>query len=190
MGVLQNISNAITSAINSLGVWGDVIINLFGVIAIVSVLVSYQMKERDKIFILYIVATFSWIIYFILQGNLVSGIMCVISVCRSLVFMQRGKKKWAESAWWLVVFFVLMVGATIFTYRDWRDIFALLATALGTIAFFMVKEKHIRYVNVVAYVFWILNSVTNLYVVSTISDVATLISLLIAIYRFRKTERS
>lgn len=190
MGVLQNISNAITSAINSLGVWGVVIINAFGVIAIVSILASYQMKQRDKIFILYIIATFAWMSYFVLQGNLVSGIMSVIAVCRSLVFMQRGKKKWAESVWWLVGFLVIMLGSTILTYRDWRDIFALLATAFGTVAFFAVKEKNIRLINLGAYICWILNSATNLYWIALVSDSATLVSLLIAIYRFRKTERS
>ncbi len=188
MGFLQSISNSITVTISSIGVWGDIIVNLFGVIAIISMFIGYQMKQRQKIFILYMIANVCWVFYFTLQGNLVSALMCLISLIRSLVFLQRGKKKWAESILWLYFFLAVMLTSTVLTYRDWRDIFALLATAFGTIAFFAIKEKTLRIVNSGAYIFWMVNSITNLYWVALISDTISFISLLIALYRYRKVE--
>ena len=182
------VSKAIVDAMLSLGVWNDIIVNAVGVVALIFLVASYQMKERTAIFNVYLGAAISWIFYFVLQGNIASALMNVVGIVRTLIFKLRGKYKWVDSYWTLVVFLVVMLGLTALSFRDWRDIFPLLATAFSTFAFFAIKEKSIRVINLGAYVAWILNGVTCGYWVALACDSITFISLVVALIRFSKVE--
>ena len=182
------ISKAIVDAMLSLGVWNDIIVNAVGVVALIFLVASYQMKERTAIFNVYLGAAISWIFYFVLQGNIASALMNIVGIVRTIIFKLRGKYKWVDSYWTLVVFLVVMLGLTALSFRDWRDIFPLLATAFSTFAFFAIKEKSIRVINLGAYVAWILNGVTCGYWVALACDSITFVSLVIALVRFSKVE--
>ena len=183
------VSKAIVDAMLSLGVWNDIIVNAVGVVALIFLVASYQMKERTAIFYVYLGAAISWIFYFVLQGNIASALMNIVGIVRTIIFKLRGKYKWVDSYWTLVVFLVVMLGLTALSFRDWRDIFPLLATAFSTFAFFAIKEKSIRVINLGAYVAWILNGVTCGYWVALACDSITFISLVVALIRFSKVDK-
>ena len=183
------VSKAIVDAMLSLGVWNDIIVNAVGVVALIFLVASYQMKERTAIFNVYLGAAISWIFYFVLQGNIASALMNIVGIVRTIIFKLRGKYKWVDSYWTLVVFLVVMLGLTALSFRDWRDIFPLLATAFSTFAFFAIKEKSIRVINLGAYVAWILNGVTCGYWVALACDSITFISLVVALIRFSKVDK-
>lgn len=183
------ISKAIVDAMHSLGVWNDIIVNGVGVIALAFLVVSYQMKDRTSIFNVYLGAAIAWIFYFLLQGNIASVFMNIVAIARTLIFKLRGKYKWVDSKWTLVIFLVVMLGLTALSFRDWRDIFPLLATAFSTFAFFAIKEKSIRVINLGAYIAWILNGATCGYWVALACDSITFISLVVALIRFSKVEK-
>lgn len=182
------ISKSIVDAMLSLGVWNDIIVNGVGVVALIFLVASYQMKDRTSIFNVYLGAAIAWIFYFLLQGNIASALMNVVGIVRTLIFKLRGKYKWVDSKWTLVIFLVVMLGLTALSFRDWRDVFPLLATAFSTFAFFAIKEKSIRVINLGAYLAWILNGVTCGYWVALACDSITFISLIVALVRFAKAE--
>lgn len=183
------ISKSIVEAMTSLGVWNDIIVNGIGVIALVFLVASYQMKSRRLMFNVYFGTAIAWTFYFGLQGNIASALMNVVGLVRTFVFRLRGKKEWVDSYWTLVVFLAVSLGLTALSFRDPRDIFPLLATAFQTIAFFAIKEKTIRLINLMGYVAWILNGVTCGYWVALICDSITFVSLIVALCRYSKKEK-
>lgn len=189
MNVFEEIALAITSVIAAMGVWGEILVNAIGVIAVISLLLSYQMKNRAQIFTWYAIATLSWLVYFVLKGDFASTLMSIIGLFRTYVFRRRGQEKWADSILWLFFFLIVMLGISALTFKDARDLFPLAATALSTIAFFAVKEKNLRLINLCAYLAWIGNGITKFYWVALIGDVATFISLVIALIRFHKSDK-
>ena len=191
MNFLNELSQKMLSSLETLGVWHDVITNFFGVIAIILLATSFQMKSRIKLLLVFLFSQMMWATYFILQGDLASGIMCSISITMSLVFMQREKHKWANSIFWLFFFIAVMLTCSILTFKDWRDLFPLLGNLLTTISFFTLNEKVLRNINIGTYLSWMGNSISKLYVVALISDTMTLISVIISIVRFnsKKTEK-
>ncbi len=184
--MFDNISKAIVDAMLSLGVWNDIIVNGVGVVALIFLVTSYQMKDRTAIFNVYFGAAIAWIVYFLLQGNIASALMNIVGVVRTFVFKLRGKYKWVDSKWNLVAFLVVIVGLTALSFRDWRDVFPLLATAFSTFAFFAIKENSIRMIDLFAYIAWILNGVTGGYWVALACDTITFLSLIVALIRFYK----
>jgi hypothetical protein len=191
MNFLNELSQKMLSSLETLGVWHDVITNFFGVIAIILLVISFQMKSRVKLLLVFLFSQLIWAIYFVLQGDLASGIMCTVAITMSLVFMQREKHKWANSIFWLFFFIAIIVTCSILTFKDWRDLFPLMGNLLTTISFFTLNEKLLRSINVGTYLCWMGNSISKLYVVALISDTLTLISVIISIVRFnvKKSEK-
>jgi hypothetical protein len=186
MPFLTDLSNSIVDSLSALGVYYNVLTTVVGVISVVILFMSYQMKTRGKILATYIGAAAGWMLYFILQGDLTSAVMNVIGIIRSVIFMQREKYKWANSVFWLFFFIAIMVGCVLLTFSSWKDIFPLLGTVLGTISFFVLSETLLRVLNIGTYCMWIGNSISKGYVIAMISDAFALISCIISIIRYRK----
>lgn len=98
--------------------------------------------------------------------------------------MQRGKRAWAESVWWLILFLVLQVLVTIFTVSSWVDVFCVTAGFLGVFAYFFKDGKKYRLFSFLHMIIWVANSIANFYLISLISDTLSAISCAVAIYRF------
>ena len=186
MEFLNELSKIIVQGLSSLGVWYDILVNFFGVIAIILLVMSFQMKSRIKLLLVFILSQSTWIIYFVLQGDLASGIMCTIAIIMSLIFMQREKHKWANSIFWLFFFVALMLTCSILTFKDWRDLFPLLGNVLTAISFFTLNDKLLRTINIGTYLCWMGNSISKLYIVALISDTLTLISVIVSLIRLKK----
>ncbi|MBR2330530.1 MAG: YgjV family protein [Clostridia bacterium] len=185
MPFFNDVSKRIVDSLSALGVYYNVLTTAVGVISIVVLFLSYQMKTRGKILATYIGAAAGWMLYFILQGDLTSAMMNVIGIIRSVIFMQREKHKWANSVFWLFFFIAVMVGCILLTFSSWKDIFPLLGTVLGTVSFFVLSETLLRFLNIGTYCMWIGNSISKGYVVAMISDAFALISCIISIIRYR-----
>ena len=120
MTFLTDLSKGLLVFLSSLGVWHTILVNAVGIISIGLLFISYQAKDRYRILMLYIFAAAGWALYFVLQGDLVSALMNVVGIIRSIIFMQRGKHKWAESILWLFGFIAIMTVFTDFHLSEYR----------------------------------------------------------------------
>ena len=190
MEFLNNLSKDIVAILSPLGIWYTIITNFIGVIAIILLALSFQMKSRKKLLFVFIFSQLCWALYFSLQGDLSSGVMCTLSIVMSLIFMQREKHKWANSILWLFFFIALMLTCSILTFKnDWRNLFPLFGNLLTTISFFMLNEEVLRVINIETYLCWMGNSISKFYIVALISDTLTFISVIVSIIRFNKKQK-
>ena len=189
MPFLNNLSKSIVDSLSVLGVYYSVLTTAVGVISIVVLFLSYQMKTRGKILTTYIGAATGWMLYFILQGDLTSAILNVIGIIRSVIFMQREKHAWAKSIFWLFFFIAVMVTCVALTFTDWKDLFPLIGTILGTISFFVLSETLLRLLNVGTYCMWMCNSIFKGFVVAMVSDGFALLSCIISLIRYRDKDK-
>jgi hypothetical protein len=113
----------------------------------------------------------------------------VIGVIRLLIFIQKGKHKWADSIWWLVFFLLLQTVVSVFTFKDWQDIFSLSAGFVGIVAYFMIDPKKYRALSLAHMSLWVVNSAIRFYPIALISDTMSTISVAVAIVRFTIAER-
>ena len=166
-----------------------IVLNGFGVLAIGCKVCEYQVKKRDVMLIIATIANVLWVLYFVFYGDLASALTCFIGVVRLLVFMQKGKHKWAESSIWLVLFLILQVAVAIFTYKVWKDLISLTAGFVGIFAYFVASPKKYRYLSFVYMSLWVVNGIIKFYPVALISDTMSLISVTVAIVRFSIMEK-
>ena len=190
---LTDIGNSLVSALSgALGVWYVVLFNAFGVIAIIVKLLETQNKSRNKIVAFASIGYACWITYFVLNGNFTSAFVNAIGFVQCLIFMQRGKYKWADSIFWLIFFLVVQVVVSVFTFSDWRSMFAIVAGLISTVAYFVMSEKLYRYLFWALITLWLVNGFIYFYWIAVIHDAFAWISIVIAIFRYNikgKTDR-
>ena len=179
--------------INSLGIiWFNVLINFIGSVAILVKVIETQNKKRTRIVLFAVLNYFLWITYFVLNGNFTAAVVNGISFIQLLIFLQRGKYKWADSYFWLVFFILAQVVAGFFTWAGPYSLFSITAGILSTVAYFVMDEKIYRYFFLALITLWIFNGIVYGYVIALIHDIFAFVSILIAIirYNFKKTAPS
>jgi mannose/fructose/N-acetylgalactosamine-specific phosphotransferase system component IIC len=98
--------------------------------------------------------------------------------------MQRGKHKWADSIFWLIFFLVVQIVVSVFTFSDWRSIFAIVAGLISTVAYFVMSEKLYRYLFFALITLWLVNGFIYFYWIAVIHDAFAWVSIVIAIFRY------
>lgn len=164
--------------------WYIVLINFVGVIAIIVKVFETQNKNRNKIVLLAILNYVLWITYFILNGNFTSATVNTISCIQALIFLQRGKRKWADSIFWLIFFIAIQIGASFFTWQSPFSLFSILAGICSTVTYYVMNEKLYRYFFLVLILLWIGNGIVYFYPIALAHDVFAAVSISIAIVRY------
>ena len=183
---MVEVSHAIVGALDgAMGKFYPILFNAIGVISIFLQFMIFQMKHKKRIVFVGILSDVGWLLYFALQGDLISGTANIIGIMSKIIVLLREKHRWAESLLWNV-FFIAFAGIfAVCTYKDWKDIFAITACTLSILAFFMKDENGIRKVALFAYCAFACNSISKLYVVALIADITALASCIIALIRYK-----
>ncbi len=182
---IVEISNKLVGTLsNFLGIWYIIILNAFGVIAIILKASEFQLKSRKLIFLFASLSALCWVMYFLVQGDFVSMFINFISMINIIIFLQRDRYKWASSKWLLLLFVLLQLSLGILTFKYWHDIFAIVGGVLTTLSYFVINKKTYRYINVFNMSCWVANSISKMYIIALINDSFALISVIVSIFRF------
>jgi hypothetical protein len=144
------------------------------------------MRDKKAIVAVGIINGLGWFTYFILQGDFVSCVANIISIMSKIIILLQYKHNWAKSIFWNYFFLVFAGVFSLLTFKTWKDIFIIISCVTNILAFFMTKESNIRKIALVAYCFAFLNSISKLYYVALIADVTALLSIVVALIRYRK----
>ena len=175
----------VTSLNNSFGRIGYLIfVNAFGVIAMIIKIIETQSKKRSRIIVFAMSCSCCWTVYFLLNGDFTSSIISLIGIVQALIFMQRGKHKWANNIAWLIVFLVAQALICVFTWKGPVSLLSVIAGMIGTVAYYVMSERVYRFLTLALFLFWVANSVVNFYPMALINDVFGTISITIAIVRY------
>lgn len=181
---IADISSAMVENLMTLGVWYYVILNAFGVVAIILKVTEFQLNNRSVILTFALSAAACWVAYFILQGDFVSALTCAIGVVQGLIFLQRGKHKWADSKFWLFFFLIIQITSGVIFFKEWHDIFATLAGVFNVLAYFVLDKKKYRLLGFICLFWWVMNSAFKFYPIAFANDLFGCISAFVAIIRY------
>ena len=112
----------------------NLITQLLGIGAMVSLFLIYQQKERKNIIICKLSADLFWIAHYFLLGATAGIIPNFVGVFRELVFYNRNSKKWASHWLWTVVFISANLILGICNFDVWYDIVPIIASSFVTVS--------------------------------------------------------
>lgn len=147
--------------------------------------ISFQQNNSRNILLFQILANSAFVIHFIFLGAPEGAAMNLISLVRNFVFFQKNQKtKWADNQFWLYFFTAITIAAGIITWKGWLSLLPTLGLVLSGIAFYSKNPRTNRLVYFPSSPLWLVYDIVSRSIAGTITEVFSLISLIIAIVRF------
>ena len=116
---------------------------LIGVLAIGVSFLIYIQKSRYRMVFLKLVTDVLWVVHHLSISSFTAAATTGIAILREIVFLPEGKKN-KDHTLTLVLFSVLFVAASVFTWKDYFSILPAIASVLATLAFSSDRVKTIR----------------------------------------------
>ena len=156
---------------------------IIGLIGLILSIVAFQFKKHKHIVLLKLSSELVFSIQYILLGARTGAVLDFISVIRNFLFYKFVKKNISTTP--VIVIFGLFVVITGFvTFDGFMSLLPIGSKLLTTVSYGMKNEKWLRVITLPSCILWI---IYNLFVSSyagTLTDGITLVSLLIAMYKF------
>lgn len=161
----------------------DFIIQLIGFLGLAISIIAFQFKKHRGIVLCKATSELVFALQYILLGAWTAAVLDFFSVVRNFLF-YRFVKKGRSTLPVIIVFGIFVIMTGFFTYDGFVSLLPIGSKLLTTISYGIKKEKWLRIITLPSCILWI---IYNLYVNSiagVLTDSMTLISLLIAMYKF------
>lgn len=167
----------------------DIIIQAVGFLALASSLISFQFKKHGQIMLFRTASELIFALQYILLGAWSAAVMDGISVIRNTLYTQLVKKNRSTTPV-IIGFCIFVVVVGVVTFEGIISLLPIISKLLTTISYGMKNERLLRLITLPSCIFWVIYNVFVGSVAGALADSMTLISLLIAMYKFdiRKTE--
>lgn len=164
---------------------------IVGVLVTITVIIIQQLKKRTQIlWASVLVNVLGALNVLLIDGKLGSGVTVnFVAIAQILVALWHEKKNTKESLIEKIIFLILYVGVGAMSYTGPLDILAILAAVFYMVAMLQKKEQNIRLCLLANMTSWtiyhgILGS-TGIF-----AQLAGIVSALIALYRYRKKDKT
>lgn len=161
----------------------DILIQAIGFLGLALSLVAFQFRKQGTIVILKMASELVFAIQYILLGAWTAAVLDGISVIRNLLFYKLVKKDISTTP--VIVVFGLFVVATGFaTYDGAISLIPIASKLLTTVSYGMKNAKLLRFITLPSCILWIIYNLSVGSFAAALSDLLSLSSLLLAIYKF------
>lgn len=162
-----------------------------GLIATVFCIAAFQAKNRRTILVIQMIGMCLWVVHFLLKGNYAGAAMNGLAVIRSLVYVRRGRSRWADSRIIPAFFIALFIGAGIATYYVGGEVdrhfwfLPVIAMTITSIGLFCKNEQTVRVINLFSSPPWIAYNTLCRSAPAIFTETFTMVSVFIALLRYR-----
>ncbi len=162
------------------------IAQVVGFIGIIVAFISFQCKDNKRLFFYQLLSSVIWVIHFlILQAY--SGVLLNAAGAIRGFFLYNTDKKWGSSKVTMIAVTLLMIACGIVTWTGPICLFPAIGMALGTLAMWSRNGRLLRWVQLLCVSpFWIIYNIPNKSIAGIVCETMNMISVIIALYRFRK----
>lgn len=146
---------------------------------------SYQVKSNIKLFLVQNLSDALFVLQFYLLGGMSASLCTIVCIIRNLILMKMNDCAWARWKGWTFIFTVIFAIAVAITWGGPISIFPFIACLANTFAYWTNNARTIRVISaVITAPAWLIHDVYLLALGGIITDVLTIGSVAISIYRF------
>ena len=154
---------------------------MFGIIAIISLIVSFQINDKNSLLKYQIISSFSSFFQYLLIGSLMGAFMNLVAGIRNVVFARYDGK---IPIFILIVFIILITFLSMISYNGDISLLPMLAVLSYSFALWTLDLKLIRLIDVLASILFLVFDVCVFSVTGFILHFLEMSSALVSIYRF------
>lgn len=160
---------------------------VFGILAVITFLASYQQKKRRNIIVLNVISRVLYILQYCLLGAFSGAVLDILGAISSVIAEKKNApaiKAHKKAVLISINAVIVVVGLLLY-----ENVFSLLPIAgvlLHTSAFWLDDEKKIRIVSLLGSPFWFVYNFVSRAYGSAVGDILTMVSIIVAMIRYRK----
>ena len=170
-----------------------IIPQIIGIIAVILFVLSYQLKKRRGIILCNVFSRCLYILQYVLLGAFSGAILDVIGVIASVIAEKKDKpfiKKHLRAVIISIDAIMVVAGVIIcIINQSLLDLLPIAGVLLHTSAFWLTDERKIRLVSLTGSPFWFVYNFASRAYGSAAGDLFTMVSIVIAMIKYRKKEK-
>ena len=161
-------------------------------------LISFQQKVYKRALLCQMFSTVFFGISYFMLGATVGGILNIVAMIRSVVFLFKEKTR-ADNVFWMIFFIVsfilsypaafLLFGKEPSVKNLVTEIFPIIAMTLATVSIRIGSTKAIRWLGLFASPLWLTYNICSLSLGATLCEILNLISITVGIIRFDRKDK-
>ena len=163
-----------------------IVAQIIGLIAFVVSLIAYHKKDKKTILNNMVTSNILNLIHYLLLGAFSGCITKLLAIFRDYFIILKEKNKKLSNSVYLIVFIILYIIATIFTYNGILSILPLVAAIIYIIFIWDGNEVIIKKTAFFCYFLWLIYNIFVLSIAGIVSNVISILSTLIAILNAKK----
>ena len=163
-----------------------IVAQIIGLIAFVVSLIAYHKKDKKTILNNMVTSNILNLIHYLLLGAFSGCITKLLAIFRDYFIILKEKNKKLSNSVYLIVFIILYIIATIFTYNGILSILPLVAAIIYIIFIWNGNEVIIKKTAFFCYFLWLIYNIFVLSIAGIVSNVISILSTLIAILNAKK----
>lgn len=168
----------------------QIITQMLGVGAMISLFISYQQKERQKLISCKLSADLFWMAHYLFLGAYGGMIPNFVGIFRELVFINRDRKRWANFILWPVMFILINWGLGIYTFKTPINILPIAASTFVTVSLWLRRPTLTKIISVpVSVTFLIYDLFVNSYV-GVVNESIAIFSILLYFIKERRRKNN
>ena len=163
----------------------EIIAQIFGILAVVAFMLSFQFKKRSNIIIVNVLSRALYILQYVMLGAFEGAVLDFMGAISSVIAKYKEKPFVRKYCTLILIFMNLLL--TLIGLALYENIFSLFAIGgiiLETTALWITNEASIRKLSAVAAPFWLIYNLANSAYGSAAGNIFAIISIGIAIYRY------
>ena len=165
-----------------------------GILAVVTFLFSYQLKRKPQIILCNVASRGLYILQYLLLGAISGAVLDILAAIASVIAERmdtpRGRKHIRRAFCAVNGAIILVGGAICLINQSLIDLLPIVGVLFETGAFWVKDERVIRRVSLGGAPFWLAYNLLNRAYPSAIGNALTIVSITVAMLRYRKAEAS
>ena len=163
----------------------EILANIIGVIAVSLFVLSYQQKTSKGIVLCNTFSRLLYVVQYTLLRAFEGMVLDLVGIVASVLAQKKDTpfiKKYIKFFFIGINLVIIITGLLL--YKNIFSLLPIFGVLLHTGAFWLKDEKWIRRVSILGSPFWLVYNLKSLAFGSALGDVFTIVSLLIAMFRF------
>ncbi len=169
-----------------------IISQIIGIVAVALYLLSYQLKKRRQIVWATCISNALYVLQYILLGAFSGAVLDFLSTVSSFLAAKKNEAPFRRYAWWLAFSNLLIIAvagaATAVLQRDWIELIPVAGALLQTGGLWCDNEQTIRKFGLAGAPFWLVHNYISQSYAAALGSVIAIVSVIIAMVRYRKRE--
>ncbi len=161
-----------------------------GIIAMLLPYFIYTARTRKTLIALKFVSDALWGTHYFMLGALSGAVMNGINMGREVVFQCKTSHKWAQTPIWAVVFIIINLSSTLFSWQGWQSLLPAVGASISVVGLWCASPLTIRLFSLPSTACWLAYALISGTPSGIVCNVIQMAAILVGLYRDIKERRA